>query len=662
MGSGLTRFISHDIPKTNRMNRWLLFFSFLFLLPEGMSAQITLAEAPRSADATIGDLLQQRALPVQALPAVDIPALLAEDRNFPGDRFAAPQAVDLGLNNSGQWTDLPNGDRIWRLHLRVPNAKGVALLYDRFFLPDGARLHVYRPDRQQVIGAYTNQNNPPTGRFLTGFVQGEAVVVEYYEPQQVANQGQVHIFRIDQVYKDGMFGEATLRSSVSNELGFGASLDCHANINCTEGNDYQTEKRGLMRILVVVEEGSGFCTGNLMNNTREDGRPLVLSAFHCQDGFTPLFDLYRFDFNFEADACANPGVEPSRQSILGCTRLSGRRENDFILFELFSTVPASFNPYYLGWDRSENDPQAATLIHHPRGDIKKIAFDQDPGRVFTNVINWDNDVTTPANHHFILSYDVGAFEIGSSGGALLDQNRRVVGQLHGGTSNCSSTTAYFGRLHLSWEGGGTPATRLRDWLDPDDTGVVTLDGREPPTGNGLTVSGMITTETGTLMRGVQVLILGSGGTILSTTTDTNGVFIFTDLPVGDTYQLDFALAGEVLNGVSTLDLIQVQRHILNINSLQSPYQMLAADVNLSGSITTLDLIFIRRVILGVRNDFAPLPAWLFVPVDGFFVDPLNPFSGILQNAYRLENLQSDVLDFDILALKPGDVNGSATVE
>ena len=649
-------------PKTNRMSSWLLLFSFLFFLPQGISAQITLAEAPRSADNAIGDILQRRALPLQTLSAVDISTLLAEDRNFPGDRFAAPQAVDLGLNNSGQWTELPNGDRIWRLHVRVPDAKGLALLYDRFFLPDGARLHVYRPDRQQVIGAYTNQNNPPTGRFLTGFVRGEEVVVEYYEPQEVANQGQVHIFRIDQVYKDGMFGDATLRSSSSTELGFGTSFPCHANINCSEGADYQTEKRGIMRILVVVEEGSGFCTGNLMNNTREDGRPLVLSAFHCQDGFTPLFDLYRFDFNFEASACANPGAEPSRQSILGCTRLAGRQENDFILFELFSTVPASFNPYYLGWDRSANDPQAATLIHHPRGDIKKIAFDQDPARVFTNVINWNNDVTTPANHHFILSYDVGAFEIGSSGGALLDQNRRVVGQLHGGTSNCSSTTAYFGRLHLSWEGGGTPATRLRDWLDPDDTGAVTLGGRDAPVGSGLTVSGMITTETGTPVPEVRVLILGDAGTTLSTTTDASGLFTFSDLPAGDTYELDFSRPGEVLNGVSTLDLIQVQRHILNINPLQSPYQMLAADVNLSGSITTLDLIFIRRVILGVRSDFDPLPAWLFVPVDGFFVDPLNPFAGIQQGAYILDNLQSDVLDFDLLALKPGDVNSSATVE
>jgi len=652
------------IPKAKHMNRWLLLpiISFLFFLPQGAGGQITLAEAPHSADASVGDLLQQRALPVQTLLPVDAEGLLAEDQNFPGDRFAAPQSVDLGIANSGQWTDLPNGDRVWRLHLRVPEARGLALLYDQFYLPAGARLHVYRPDRRQMIGAYTNRNNPATGRFLTGFIKGEEVVVEYYEPARVAGQGRIHIFRIDRIYKDGMFGRAVLRSDSSNELGFGASLDCHANINCAEGGKYQTEKRGIIRILVVVEEGSGFCTGNLMNNTREDDRPLVLSAFHCQDGFTPLFDLYRFDFNFEAEACANPGAEPSRQSILGCTRLAGRQDNDFILFELFSTVPASFNPYYLGWDNADHTPDSATLIHHPRGDIKKIAFDEDPARVFTNVINWNNEVTTPANHHFILNYDFGTFEIGSSGGALLDQNRRVVGQLHGGSPSCEVTTAYFGRLHLSWEGGGTPETRLRDWLDPDNTGVMTIDGREAAPGDGITVSGMVTTENGAPVPEVQVLILGDAGTTLSTTTDNTGVFTFSDLPAGDTYELDFARSGAVLNGVSTLDLIQVQRHILNINPLQSHYQMLAADVNLSGSITTLDLIFIRRVILGLRTDFSSQPPWVFLPVGRSFVDPLNPFAGIMNTAFILDNVQGDVLDFDVLAFKPGDVNSSATVE
>lgn len=645
------------------MNRWTFFLLLwaLSFLPEGLTAQITLAEQPRSTDVAIRALWQNRPFPVTELAPLNAERLRAEDRQFPGDRFAAPVSVDLSLENSGQWIELPGGDRLWRLHVRVPEAEGLALLYDRFFLPRGSRLHVYRPDRRQIIGAYTWQNNPLTGRFLTGFVQGEDIIVEYFEPAAVRGRGQLHIFRVDQVYQEGLFGRSALRSAQNNELGFGASLACHDNINCTEGDDWQTEKRGVVRILVVVAEGSGFCTGNLINNTRADGRPLVLSAFHCQDGFTPLFDLYRFDFGYEGSDCVSPGLEPSRESILGCTRLAGRQENDFILFELFNSVPQSFEPYFLGWDRQNTGPDSATFIHHPRGDIKKIAFDHDPIRIFNGRINWNNDITTPPNHHFIAHYDLGTFEIGSSGGAMLNPQGRIVGQLHGGIADCDSVTAYFGRLSLSWEGGGTPDTRLRDWLDPDGTNALFIDGMEGGATTGMEVGGRVQTEAGTPLSGVQVNILGDAGTALSTATDAQGRYRFTGLPQGDNYELDFSKNDDALNGVSTLDLIQVQRHILNLVPLASPYTMLAADVNNSGSITTLDLIIIRRVILGISPDFSPLPSWVLVPAGDSFIDPENPLGGLSPDAYRLNNLQSSILDFDVVGYKPGDVSGDAAV-
>ncbi|HRD80170.1 MAG TPA: hypothetical protein PLL53_05380, partial [Saprospiraceae bacterium] len=70
-------------------------------------------------------------------------------------------------------------------------------------------------------------------------------------------------------------------------------------------------------------------------------------------------------------------------------------------------------------------------------------------------------------HHFRVRPDIGSFQVGSSGAGLFNQNKRFVGQLHGGFSTCDSTVAYFGRMALAWNGGGSPITRLRDWLDPD---------------------------------------------------------------------------------------------------------------------------------------------------------------------------------------------------
>jgi len=66
---------------------------------------------------------------------------------------------------------------------------------------------------------------------------------------------------------------------------------------------------------------------------------------------------------------------------------------------------------------------------------------------------------------------------GSSGSGLWDQNKRLVGQLHGGSAACGNTLSdYYGRLSVSWTGGGTNATRLSNWLDPTGTGATTRDG------------------------------------------------------------------------------------------------------------------------------------------------------------------------------------------
>ena len=88
--------------------------------------------------------------------------------------------------------------------------------------------------------------------------------------------------------------------------------------------------------------------------------------------------------------------------------------------------------------------------------------------------------------------------------------------------------------------------------------------------------------------------------------------------------------------------------------------MLAADVNASGNITTLDLIQIRRVILGVVDGFDAWPDWFFIPVNAGLNNPDNPFEGFNESSYILENLTDDILDFDVIGFKPGDVNNSAS--
>ncbi|MCB9080177.1 MAG: carboxypeptidase regulatory-like domain-containing protein [Lewinellaceae bacterium] len=603
--------------------------------------------------------LQHRPLRIKRLPKFPLERVIQEDAINPGTRFAAPLSVDFNLKNSGQWTDLPSGDGVWRLRIQSEDAIGMAVLYDDFYLPPGATLYMYSADRQQVLGPFTSLDNPANGKFLTGFLKGEDAVLEYFEPSNVRGQGRLHLFRVDHAYERNRFRESEYAiTGALSDLGFGSSEPCHTNINCAEGQSYQTQKRAACRILLVVEEGTGYCSGTLANNTRNDGTPLLLTAFHCQDGYTPLYDFWRFDFNYEAEGCTNPEKEPGFNSVLGCKLLSGYQASDFLLLQLATPLPQSFNAHFMGWNRATTVPSRATIIHHPRGDIKKIAFQSDAPSIFPASINWDNDRKTPANHHFLVKYTFGTFEVGSSGSSLLDQNNRIVGQLHGGTPNCSITSGYFGRLALSWEGGGTPATRLKDWLDPLNTGAMTTDGIDNPSTGGGIVAGNVYTENGKPIPAASVQLVSNSGFALTSVTDELGHYNFEGVPFGESYEVNVLKSGKSIDGLSTLDLIRVQKHILNIDQLDSPYQMLAADVNNSGTISTLDLIIIRKVILGLQVDFDKVPIWQFLPAGQSLVDMANPFAGIIASAFQLNTFTKDILDFDFIGFKSGDVNDS----
>jgi len=635
-----------------------LLFVFFFLV-EGMT-QVQMNLAPRGLALNSDPSLDLRSNPVLDLRQPDLENIRRQDLVNPGNRFAAPVPVNWDLS-SGTWRTLDNGDRLWQLKVHSKDALGMAFFYDKFYLPPGSTLHMYDPSGKQIKGAYSYLNNPTNGKFLTGFVSGESVTLEYYEPRAVRGEGRLHVFRVDYAYHEENY-KSSLRAASLMEFGFGTSFDCHDNINCNVGQAYQDAKRAVCRILIVVEEGTGFCTGTLVNNTLEDDTPLVLSAFHCQDLYTPLHDFWRFDFNFEATACTDPSSEPDYQSILGCTQRAGRRENDFLLLELDSKIPSSFNAYFLGWNRADIVPQDATMVHQPRGDIKKIANSSASISVFNGPIQWNNEVTTPAQHHFTVNFDDGSYEVGSSGAALLDQNQRIVGQLHGGSnSTCDAASTWFGRLSLSWEGGGTPQTRLKDWLDPSASGAQTLDAKENENSGDRALSGMFITDAGDPIPNVEIQLLSNQGLNLSTVTDNMGNYSFSSLPIGADYQINPFKSDEGDNGLSVLDLIQVRRHILNINGLTSPFQILAADVNDSGAVSTLDLILIQKVILGKDGSFSALPIWTFLPADIVFIDNSNPFAGLSAGTFILSFTDESpaTVFYDVLGIKTGDVNNSA---
>ena len=472
--------------------RTFLLLIVMLALSSAASAQISDGGTPPSFLTQLDD-----AVPTIKLPPVDVAAYLAEDAVTPKDvpmRFGAPHDIHYDLKNSGRWSALPDGGRVWRLRFLSAGAHSLNLLYDRFQMPKGAKLFLYSDDQKFIIGAFTELNHLPGGGFATQPVPGDAIILEYYEPADVAGQGELAVSRVVHAYRN-LFGRGHGSLDYYGEAGA-----CNVNINCAEGASWQSEKRGVAMIL--NDGGSRHCTGSLVNNVRQNQTPYFLTARHCTDDES--VSLWVFLFNYESPTCTNADG-PTTQSVTGSTLLATNAASDFSLLQLSSNVPSAYTPYFNGWNNVNSAAANTICIHHPSGDIKKISFDND-APVSDRYLGYSG---TANSHWKVVDWDVGTTEGGSSGSPLFDQNHRIVGQLHGGYAACGNNSAdWYGKFSMSWSYGGTSSTQLSNWLDPDNTGATTLNGYEP----------VYTTITVTAPNGGETWIVGDSYNITWTST------------------------------------------------------------------------------------------------------------------------------------------------
>ncbi len=603
----------------NRLNTCIIILTLLVYLKA--DAQISQGGMPYSLKVGNSQQFIHEILLAEIAPPFNLEGVKAEDEKLVGTvRFAAPIDVSYNLQNSGFWTLLENGDRLWRLKVKSKDALGVFFRYDQFELAAGVQLFMYNEDGSQIFGAYTAQNNKPSQQFITGMIDGEVAFLELYEPAKVKGQSSFRISQIMHAYQPDYIKSNTDFNAYAG-FGFGESLPCHIDSNCPEGDGMTQQKRSIARIARVFEEGVGWCTGALINNANFDGTPYILSAFHCQAGYTPIYDLWRFDFQYEKQFCNDNG-EPNYNSILGCNYIAGREESDFVLFELMEPIPSNYNVYYNGWNRSEILPEHSLVLHHPKGDVKKVSIDDENSVVIGTEIHWSNGVTTPPDYHFRSILDAGTIEPGSSGAPYFNEQGIIVGQLHGGNANCDEFVTYYGRFSKSWDQGETENSRLQDWLDPNNIIETALEGYDPSTPQlGFSkINGVTLTPNGDPINGVDLQLNGNISDQIS--TNNNGQFEFQNLPLNQEYQLTANKDADPLNGVTTFDLVLIQQHILGLEYLNSPEKIIAADVNQSGTITTLDLVAIQRVILELDTTFANGKSWIFTP-DEVQIDALS---------------------------------------
>ncbi len=171
-----------------------------------------------------------------------------------------------------------------------------------------------------------------------------------------------------------------------------------------------------------------------------------------------------------------------------------------------------------------------------------------------------------------------------------------------------------------------------------------------------TITGNISTETSDNVLDVEVGIQGSS--LLPINTSHTGMFTFPAMPTGGNYVINPAKNNDFKNGVSTLDLVVIQKHLLGISDLNSPYKMIAADVNNSKTITAVDLIELRKLILGLYTELPNNTSWRFVDKTYAFPDEYNPWMEEWPENHILNPLSQGINYANFFGVKIGDVNNT----
>ncbi|MBP6811510.1 MAG: T9SS type A sorting domain-containing protein [Saprospiraceae bacterium] len=142
--------------------------------------------------------------------------------------------------------------------------------------------------------------------------------------------------------------------------------------------------------------------------------------------------------------------------------------------------------------------------------------------------------------------------------------------------------------------------------------------------------------------------------------DGNGCALFpSNGPIGSNIAVALAKSNFPLNGVTVLDLIKIRRFILGIDTDLSPYALIAADANKSGSITGFDIVELRKLILGVTDELQNNSSWRFINAGFVFPNPQNPFQTVLPETLTIPNAQESSYQVAFKAIKIGDLDCDA---
>lgn len=299
--------------------------------------------------------------------------------------------------------------------------------------------------------------------FWTPLVEGEEGTLEIeLAPGSPVESLVIAIPRLSHVY----VMPTSSKTMESQRIGEAAS--CQVDVACA--SDVDTESSATARMVYVAASGDSYaCTGTLLADAAKSRTPYFLSAYHCISRQSEASSLVTYWF-YRASSCGSGMLNPGNTSLSsGATLLYTSKNTDTSFLRLSSAPPAGAG--FAGWDASTPTTMETVVgLHHPRGDLQKINRGSLAGFKTCTETDADGNYScmetgAATANHLSSRWGSGVTEGGSSGSGLFKSvagAKYLVGQLHGGSSSCSSSssTDSYGRFDLAYNDG------LKNWLNP----------------------------------------------------------------------------------------------------------------------------------------------------------------------------------------------------
>ncbi len=394
-------------------------------------------------------------------------------------RYGIERPLSLNLFEDGLWTEFEDGAKLWRLAIHSPMALNISVNFDDFYLPGGAKLQLYNDDLTDVTSTFTSLQNHSESQLGTWFVQGETVWLEYFQLPNTVGKPRLKVGSIIHGYRMGRVNNAL----GFEERGFNDSGACNYDVNCPIGDDFDSKKEVLKKAVALLNLGNGYlCSATLVNNTKADKTPYLLTANHCLEMSDPSLWSVRFNWVSPNPVCGTgneSGELNTNFTMSGAKPKAHNALTDFALVELYHAIPESWDVAFAGWDNSDTNPLFEVGIHHPNGDIMKVCRDNS-GAQKKDANGTKVWLVGGGQQGWGNGWEIGTTETGSSGSPLFNENGKIIGQLYAGQAACDGLESndnydIYGRFGISWNTGTFSNSRLKDWLDPSNTGLSSIE-------------------------------------------------------------------------------------------------------------------------------------------------------------------------------------------